>query len=389
MLDSNESKKLTPPKLDKDIAVKSVNLTESNKSDMHSKSEQTKQNKHDEQDKQNKYEQHQITNNYINLSKTQDMIIVKHEHDNFVFYNSSKILIGYFSIIQLIRYITTKICDSFLSDHNIGTSNNIIETYICMLDNDEIKLIDHIKSYFMGNINMVMKLYKDIEKYELNSLQDDLNKCSASPIVRKNIIDRIKQLNYILLNQILKLSLTISDTVKSSLTPDMKELLLKYSVKSLYKISSQIKHQIDEKTVEFKSLQDDLTKIQNLKTNLQQKIDELNASINQQSNIIQNGGNKIIIPNMTSSSSSSNSSTSSSSSSIITSQSQTNKSITLTQTNKSNTPTQTNKSITPTQTNKSITPTPILTSSQFNKTSSQSDKTIISLSKQLSGLANK
>ena len=166
----------------------------------------------------------------------------------FTLYDKSKNLLGSFSNLQIIKYLTMQIDPSFLQNIDAVTAIPVIETYICKVIKDngyiKINLLTHLTSPFMGNIEMILKLYQGINNFEntkMNLLLNDMNN-----ELKKKIIDIIKQFVYLLLNHSLKLIATISDFVKDDQNKkQLKETLLKYSVSFVYKISSFMKNEME------------------------------------------------------------------------------------------------------------------------------------------------
>jgi hypothetical protein len=208
----------------------------------------------------------------------------------FTLYDNEKNLLGFFTSTQLIKYVTSKISSimvPFLDHIEIGGSYNIIETYICKVSELEgfvkIILYDHIKSPFMGNIEMMMKLFKGISEYENKLLNAELIKYSEDTDVKKKISNMIKQLMYLLLNHSLKLIAAISDKIKDDDSKrDVRDMLLKYSVGIVYKISNFMKFEIENKIDDYKVLESDLVRIGNIKLGMYKKIDDLCEEVKSQ-----------------------------------------------------------------------------------------------------------
>ena len=80
-------------------------------------------------------------------------IMVKFDNETFSFYDNKKSHLGSFTIKQLLKYIVND--DDFLSNTGMGTSSAIIETFICNIQQNKIRIYDHIASIFMGNLEML------------------------------------------------------------------------------------------------------------------------------------------------------------------------------------------------------------------------------------------
>lgn len=240
-------------------------------------------------------------------------LIVEYDYNQckFTLYGQNKNLIGGFSCTQLIKYLSTTITPNFLSNIDIGTSFAIIETYICKIVNNSgmltINLKNHIESPFMGNIDMIIKLYRGLHKFEISQLSfeiDNMLKRKQEDIrLKKKILGIIKQFIYLLLNHSLKLIVTISDMTKNDITKkELNDSLLKYSVAIVYRLSSFMKDEVENKISEYKNLQNDIVRVANIKMEMYKKISALEKSIDNQNiqldNILhkmnkQYGGNEL------------------------------------------------------------------------------------------------
>lgn len=232
-------------------------------------------------------------------NELQNSLLVEYEPQTkkFIFYDQHKNLKGHFTAIHVVKYLVRQINTDFLKNLDHGISFELIETYICKSTNEnnifKTELISHLQSAFMGNIEMVVKLYNDIRTFEKNNLILELERISVDPKIRNKIMEILKQFIYQILSQALKLIASISDIIKNSPDKDLIRLtLLKYSSGIIFKISNFMKDQIELRTNDFKTLQNELIRSNKLKTDIYQKIEMLNNSIqiqNQQiSNIITN-----------------------------------------------------------------------------------------------------
>jgi hypothetical protein len=97
-----------------------------------------------------------------------------------------------------------------------------------------------------------------------------------------------------LLNHILKLAVTISESIRNDPTKKtLKETLLKYSIGTVYKLIIFMKDEISHKAKDFSMLQDDIVRLGKIKLNLYQKIDMLDLSIKTQNKTISAIVNKL------------------------------------------------------------------------------------------------
>lgn len=226
------------------------------------------------------------------------MAQITFDNNEYKFTINEKNVIHQFKCIELIKYITMSICDDFLN--NVHCNSQVIEKYICKIENDSsgnIKIIlltpnPNIESCFMGNIDMIMKLFKGIHEFETTRLDKELS--SFTPIQKKKIIGIIKQLIYLILNHSLKLILTLSNSINTHVKDNSnRELLLKYSVAIVYKLTGFMKDQIESKIVEYDELQNDLVRVGKIKLEMYKKINELNNSVNLQNKQINEIKNKL------------------------------------------------------------------------------------------------
>jgi len=224
-----------------------------------------------------------ISDNKHSISKGQIIVDFNNDDYKFIIYDRNKSLIGSFTSLNLIKYVTSKIYPSFLSYVDNTLCVPIIETYVCNVVNDidsiKINLLNQLQSPFMGSLDMVVKLYQGIHEFEKKSLDAELLKLSDSKIIKK-INTIIKQLIYLLLNYSLKLIATISDAIKSDDTKaDIKESLVKYSVAIVYRLNNLMKHEIENRVREYDTLQNDLLRMGAVKLEMYKKINELNHSV--------------------------------------------------------------------------------------------------------------
>lgn len=240
-----------------------------------------------------------------NIIHTPNSLLVLYEPNEckFIIYNTNKLLLGSFTCLQIIKYLTENISHNFLNNIEAESSYILIETYVCkikIIDDDiKLELINHIQSPFMSNLDMLLKLYKGINQYELTKLNIELQKQEITIQQRKQIKYIINEFIYLLLNNCLKLIAHISDIIKKNDEQiELRSLLLKHSVALVYKITSIIKENQDNKINEIKSLQDDLVKVGEIKLQMFDKINNIEKIIQQQNKQI----NKLYIKNNLSSS---------------------------------------------------------------------------------------
>jgi len=269
------------------------NSKKSEKSDKNIKSENIiggSTNKNDIISQNNKVHIH---NNVINVIKQEnkDAIIVDHNIDQmkFTFYDADKNLLGTFTSLQLLKFINYKY-SSFFQHVEMGVSYDIIKKYILDItyNDDKLKilLVSHFNSPFMGNVEMLVKLYNDLTRCEVH-VNSELNKFLSKD--GKFIEYTIKQLYYLLLNHTLKIIASVSDAIKDDESKsNIKETLLKYSVGIVYKITNLIKNEINLKTLEYQTIQDDIIRLGKIKLTINEKMNSLYSIVEIQNKKIDN-----------------------------------------------------------------------------------------------------
>jgi len=229
--------------------------------------------------------------NSINVNNDSGSILVKHDQKeaSYSFFNRNRTLLGTFRVLHLLKYIISDFPD-FLGVADIGGSVDVIKTYICIVEKQNnttnIRLLNQLESPFMGNIEMLIKLYNGISQYH-SFMDKELQK--YIPKDRNYIEFTIKQFVHQLLNHILKIIANISEAIKDDNDKrSMKDRLLKYTVAIVYKISGMIKDDLDKKTTEYKSLQEDLVRLSSVKVNMYSKLTELQTLVTAQNAKIDN-----------------------------------------------------------------------------------------------------
>jgi hypothetical protein len=229
-----------------------------------------------------------IVNNYnIIQPVSSDTIIVEHDKNlnEFSFKNNTNQIIGKFNIYQLFKFLNNDI-DAYLTDINIGTSDKVIMKYVYDPTKDinkSYELISHIDSPFTGNIELVVKLYADIIKIEGDLLERMIN-------LNRDVIEKIKSVNnkftYNILLLILKSSNTLLD--QPNVDSNKKDILLRYSIGAVYKLSNMTKEEIEIKKLQYNELDNDINKVIKIQQALENKLEEFKKSIDEQNINIKN-----------------------------------------------------------------------------------------------------
>jgi hypothetical protein len=155
---------------------------------------------------------------------------------------------------------------STISCINNNAKNNHCSCEIFRInDNNRVELIFSPR---LANIEVVMAIYKGVLKYRLS--QND-----------KIVISLCKQLEYILLNFMMKQLATISENVKEK-SSEIKTSLLSYGIIISYQLSLLIYDELEKKTNDYHQLQNDIVSLSKIKLELIQRVEALREQINKQ-----------------------------------------------------------------------------------------------------------
>lgn len=196
-------------------------------------------------------------------------------------FDMRKTLLGEITSFGIIKYLSSSIYPTLFESY--PSSSMTIEKYICDVQNvkSEIKinLLSHNQSPLMGNIEMLMKIYKIVHKCEKEQLNLELSHIQTE-IIKKKIIGIVSQFQYLLLSYILKLIATISDAIKNDKDKrELKDMLLRYSVACAYNMSNFMKTKIEEKIKDIETLQNDMVRMGKVKLEMYKKIEDLTKSV--------------------------------------------------------------------------------------------------------------
>lgn len=217
------------------------------------------------------------------------------EH-KFIISDNRRIL-GSFDTRELIKYLSN--VHDFLPSIDITFPKPVIENYVCKVVNNTITLLNHLESPLMGNIELVMKLYKSISDFQKLHLKDELQKITDIN-KRNHCIEMIDQFNFALLNYALRLISYINGLIKDDHSKtELKTMLIKYAIAINYKITNSIKHKIELSVNEFKILKDDISRLDKLKTEINNNMKNIDTVIQNQNKLITDITNKLnnYIPN--------------------------------------------------------------------------------------------
>ncbi len=233
--------------------------------------------------------------NMNNLSRyaTGNLILVYDEIDcKFTFYNSNRSILGSFNFKQILKYIGRQIEPSFYNFVDSGYSEELIKSMLGEVLIDpitgkiNIMLKSHLESPFMGNLDLLIRLNNCFCNYEHKELLLDIATLHNEKI-QYNIKLSIKQFIYLLINHTLKIISIASEEIKNDpIQEQMRQKLLKYSVALTYRISSFMKEHLDNYNNQYKSLYEQMQKLANIKNTINNKINNLEAKINKQNEVI-------------------------------------------------------------------------------------------------------
>lgn len=233
-------------------------------------------------------------NNIINVSNTndKDTIILEYNYNDkrFLFHDKNKSFLGSFTGNEFIKYVVSSMVSSFMPETNCSSAQDILEKYICTIDISKptisISIKNHLESPFTGHVEMLIKLYKQIEDFEKNNLKEELSLLSSadSIIAEKTFMNLV----YCLLNHTLKIIAILSDIIKNDSNSEMKDKLLRYSVAIMYKISSVTRSEIDKRIENIDGLINEKMRLESVKDTLGERVLSLEQNIlNQDEKITQ------------------------------------------------------------------------------------------------------
>lgn len=215
------------------------------------------------------------------------------QENKFKIFDKNKIPVGEISAIGIIKYVTSLVYNNLFSQYQTNDSD-LISVFICKMqitDTDiKIKLLNHDESILMGNVEILMKIYKIVHKCEKEQLSIEL-KHIQNETIKNKIIRLVQQFEYLLLSHIMKLTAKITEAIKNDNSKnELKEMLLKYSIACVYNLSNFMKTKIEDNIKEMTILENDVLRMAKLRLELNKKMDALSLSVTSQTSQI----NKIL-----------------------------------------------------------------------------------------------
>jgi hypothetical protein len=249
-----------------------------------------------QQHQQHQHQQNYQTNNpgyVINVQQTldRDSIIVEtiHNQKRFDFYDRNKNFLGGFSIYEFVKYVTSNVSSEFLSGINYDSVIPIIEKYVCNIKKIEypskrfvINMLTYLESPFMGNIETLIKFYTFIHDFETSKFDDELSKLDQHESNQTR--DIFNNMLYTLLNHILKIIAILTNKLDPTdiNAAKIRSSLLNYSVAIVYRLSKFAREDINKKVDELNVLNNDLLRIEGIRTTVNSRIDSVQRLIDKQ-----------------------------------------------------------------------------------------------------------
>lgn len=236
---------------------------------------------------------HVVVNNieYHNkISNDNDNFMVKFDDSSntfsFITNDKQNTFIGSFSIKQLIKYVVSVDNVNFLNDTSFDTSIPIINRFICVKNDDGIIIHDYIKSPFMGNLDMLIKLNNLLYSSESSDIFDVFHDEEKT-----NALNSLKTFNFGLLNHTLKVITSASKN--SNINENTKKKLLHYTVGIVYRMTLYIKNQVEKNMKHVNLTITNIKKIKSIRENVDTKLDKLGENVSKQNDVIHLLINKI------------------------------------------------------------------------------------------------
>jgi hypothetical protein len=276
------------PKTYKSVSQRDLN----EKSEFNNKSQINNQGEFNNQGELKNTANLQQTINVVNINKNDsNSLIIIHDKDShkFIIKDNDNVL-GHFTVGQIFKFINSDI-EGYLLDVDLGISVELIKRYLLNVDNLNVSLVSHLNSPITGSIELLVKLYKDIQSFEekLNIEYENLSENTKNLVKLKN-----KNFIYGILIHIIKLFATYTTTNKK-LSEETKNMITSYSIGATYKINSMIKDDLDSNLNKIISLNNDLQNLKQIRENMTIQMIKLSKSV-----VLQNDKIDLLIMNLNS-----------------------------------------------------------------------------------------
>jgi hypothetical protein len=224
--------------------------------------------------------------NVFNQSSDNTMIIDHDQINKKFILKSSGNVIGYFSAKQILKYLNQDV-EGYLLSEDLNISQPIIEKYL--INNGT--LLSHLESPITGNIDILIKIYKDIQE-TIQQIQGELEKLDEKTI--EQIQTKNKKFIYDILSHIVKLFTLYSNTVpQTKVTPELQTSILKYTAGAIYRLISILHEDVDQLHEKINKSKSECDEMVTVKRKVDEKIKTFEESLK-----IQNEKIDKIIENM-------------------------------------------------------------------------------------------
>jgi hypothetical protein len=232
-----------------------------------------------EQKSVQKLEVNKTTINVINPT-ADNSILIDHDQVNkkFILKSNSNV-IGYFTAGQIVKYLNQNI-EGYLLSVDLNISQNIIEQYLVKNG----VLLTHLESPITGNIDILIKIYKDVQLF-IEESKTELEKLDEKTI--EEVQKTNKKFIYDILSLVIKLFTMFSGTVsQTKITSDLQTSILKYTAGALYRINSLLYDDVETLQEKVKLYKSDIDDLKSIKTKFNEKIQTFEDSIKLQNDKI-------------------------------------------------------------------------------------------------------
>lgn len=225
--------------------------------------------------------------NVFNQSSDSTMIIDHDQINKKFILKSSGNVIGYFSAKQILKYLNQDV-EGYLLSEDLNISQPIIEKYL--INNGT--LLSHLESPITGNIDILIKIYKDIQE-TIQQIKGELEKLDEKTI--EQIQTKNKKFIYDILSHIVKLFTLYSNTVsQTKITPELQTSILKYTAGAIYRLISILHEDVDQLREKINKSKSECDEMITVKRKVEEKILTFEESLKTQNEkidkIIENMG---------------------------------------------------------------------------------------------------
>ena len=227
--------------------------------------------------KQNSFSEVQQKSKPVLLNDNYDAMIKYNPYDkSFTLFNKNKDLLGNFNTNNVINHVTDFVCPANTNIKFNNTGNDVVKNFIVKNitggdNNQDIQLYDHDTSVFMGDIESLIRLNNELQKFEEQQLDSYILPYNESQ--QKMIKEYVKLVIQKLLMHTLKV-ISIASTKFSKLNNEtVKNHLLDYAVGIMYRITKYVKGEMNKFTKSNMKVDKTLTLCHGLKKTLDNKMD--------------------------------------------------------------------------------------------------------------------